>query len=149
MILGITAALKRSIVRVFSFPYAKYLWRTAEHSRSKERWDDAISALERLHRLSWENDNSHFMLAVALTETHRFEEAVVEFEKIGGPLDLILNQQARVLNHALALSASGRPAEAIALLPAREKFAEEFSHFPDTSLQLHDRICEDRDRIDS
>ncbi len=140
MISRAASSLGRFVMRIVNRSSARLRWAEAEDARREDRWSDVARLIEQMHRTNWENDNSHYLLGCAYVALERWQEAVCELDLIASPLTRDEDEQARCLNHALALSQTGRSREALGMLPARELIATTFSAFPERAVEMHDDL---------
>ena len=134
------AKLRRFAVRWVHFPLARYRWAAALDAWHEDRWSDVANAVELMHASHWDNDGSHYVLGCAYVGLERWREAVREFEQIEKPLETGKDEEARRLNHALALSQIGQARTAFALLPDRAEIPTVFPSFVDRALEMYDDL---------
>lgn len=132
--------IRTLLQKAATFPLARYLWAAAEDARRGEAWTDVARLVERMHGHHWENNNSRFLLGLAYTNLERWPDAVTEFERISGALEVDECEQARWLNYAMCLGHLGRSGAAIRALPPRAELASRFPAFSGRAIDLFDDL---------
>lgn len=101
-------------------PIQRWHWAASEDARRRAEWEGVAYHIEALHRWYFENDGSHFILAMAYAHLWRNEEAIAEFLKIREPLPGDEAEDDRYLNLALCFARLGNWSRAAEVLRGYE-----------------------------
>ena len=106
-----------SFWKVLGFPIARIHWATARDGRTEEDWGKVINHVEAMHKWHWKDSESSFLLGCAYAHVDRYEDAVIELQRVGKPLNKYICEQERRLNLAVCLDRLDRSREALELIP--------------------------------